>query len=85
MEGIFTASFGKKITGFILTAIYKLTKSVILCMLFHGWQNTIVMSIQSDMGNIGFIVFFVFIGTIAAIICCKKTDKSQKDAENINI
>lgn len=33
------------VTGFILTAIYMLTKSVLLCTLFHSWQNTIVMAL----------------------------------------
>ena len=39
------------VTSFILTAIYLLTNSVLLCMLFHSWQNTLVMTIPADTGN----------------------------------
>lgn len=62
---IFTAV----VTSFILTAIHKLTGSVILCTLFHGWQNTIVMSIQADMGHPGFITVFILLGIISLFIC----------------
>ena len=57
------------ITGFILTAIYLLTKSVLLCMLFHSWQNTIVMTVQVDMSNIWFMILFILLGVISFLIC----------------
>lgn len=57
------------ITGFILTAIYLLTKSVLLCMLFHSWQNTIVMTIQADMSNIWFMILFILLGAISILLC----------------
>lgn len=65
------------ITGFILTAIYKLTRSVLLCTLFHGWQNTIVMSIQADMGNPWFMSIFLLLG-LAAIFICLWTKKNKQ-------
>lgn len=60
------------ITGFILTAIYLLTKSVLLCMLFHSWQNTIVMTVQADMLNIWFAVSFILLGVVSILICMFK-------------
>jgi membrane protease YdiL (CAAX protease family) len=66
------------ITAFILAAIYKLTGSVLLCSLFHGWQNTIVMTIPADQGHIGFQLFFFGLGIISIIICIffgKRTKK----------
>lgn len=60
------------ITGFILAAIYLLTRSVLLCMLFHSWQNTIVMTVQADMGNIWFMIVFLFLGMVSVLICLHK-------------
>lgn len=60
------------ITGFILAAIYLLTKSVLLCMLFHSWQNTIVMTVQADMGNIWFMIVFLFLGIVSVLLCLGK-------------
>ena len=60
------------ITGFILTVIYVLTKSVLLCMLFHSWQNTIVMTVQADMSNIWFAVSFILLGVVSILICMFK-------------
>lgn len=57
------------LTGFILTAIYLLTKSILLCMLFHSWQNTIVMIIPVDTGNIGFLLTFMFLGMMSMLLC----------------
>ena len=65
------------ITAFILTAIYKLTGSILLCTLFHGWQNTIVMTIPANQGHIGFMVFFIGLG-IASIIICFAYNKKEK-------
>jgi len=58
-------------TAYTLTAIYKLTGSVLICTLFHGWQNAIVMNIPTDMGSAGFLVMFA-IQTIVSIILCMK-------------
>lgn len=61
------------LTGFILTAIYLLTKSVLLCMLFHSWQNTIVMILPADTENTGFLLTFAVLGLVSALLClfCK--------------
>ncbi|MCI9065607.1 MAG: CPBP family intramembrane metalloprotease [Lachnospiraceae bacterium] len=61
------------LTGFILTAIYLLTKSVLLCMLFHSWQNTIVMVLPADTENTGFLLTFTILGLMSALLClfCK--------------
>jgi len=68
-ESFFSYSIIGIITGFILTAIYLLTKSVLLCMLFHSWQNTIVMTIQADMSNIWFMILFLLLGVISILLC----------------
>lgn len=70
------------ITGFVLTAIWLLTKSVILCMLFHSWQNTIVMTVPADMSNPWFMVTFVFLGMIAVFFCLvrQKQDRLKNPA-----
>ena len=60
------------ITGFILTAIWRLTKSVLLCMLFHSWQNTIVMTVQADMGDVRFLLVFVLLGAVSMLLCRNK-------------
>lgn len=57
------------VTGFILTAIYLLTKSVLLCMLFHSWQNTLVMTIPADTGSPWFMLTFLALGTASALLC----------------
>jgi membrane protease YdiL (CAAX protease family) len=65
------------ITAFILTAIYKLTGSILLCTLFHGLQNTVVMTIPANQGHIGFMLFFIGIGIISIIICIKFNNKMK--------
>ncbi len=57
------------VTGFILTAIYLLTKSALLCMLFHSWQNTIVMTIPADNGNPWFMLTFLLLGAVSVLLC----------------
>ncbi|MDE6602192.1 MAG: CPBP family intramembrane metalloprotease [Lachnospiraceae bacterium] len=57
------------VTGLILTAIYLLTNSVLLCMLFHSWQNTLVMTIPADTGNPWFMLIFLLLGAVSALIC----------------
>ena len=68
------------VTGFILTAIYLLTKSILLCTLFHSWQNTIVMMVPADMQNPGFLVIFLLLGIISIIICQGFQRKENKDS-----
>lgn len=57
------------VTGFILTAIYLLTKSVLLCMLFHSWQNTLVMTLPADTENSWFMLTFLILGAVSALLC----------------
>lgn len=68
------------ITGFILTAIYLLTGNVLLCMLFHSWQNTIVMTVQADMGDIRFMLIFVLLGVVSALLSLNY-QKRQRQAK----
>lgn len=58
-------------TAFTLTAIHKMTGSVLLCTLFHGWQNAIVISVGADMGRPLFLVMFA-LQTAASIALCIK-------------
>lgn len=64
------------ITGLILTAIYSLTNSILLCMLFHSWQNTIVLTIQIDLSNPRFLLMFLALGIISALLCLNQQRKS---------
>lgn len=57
------------VTGFILTALYLLTNSVLLCMLFHSWQNTLVMTFPADTGNPWFMLAFLSLGAVSALLC----------------
>lgn len=61
-QNFFSYIFIGIVTGFILTAIYLLTESVFLCMLFHSWQNTLVMSIPADTRNPWFMLTFLLLG-----------------------
>jgi membrane protease YdiL (CAAX protease family) len=58
-------------TAFTLTAIYKLTGSVLLCTLFHGWQNAIVMAIPPNMQHPGFLIMWALQTVISVILCIK--------------
>ena len=66
------------ITAFILVAIYKLTGSIVLCTLFHGWQNTIVMTIPANQEHIGFMIFFLGLGIISIIISLVHNNKLKR-------
>lgn len=68
-ENLFSYALIGIVTGFILTAIYLLTKSVLLCMLFHSWQNTIVMTVPADTSNPWFMLTFLLLGGIALLLC----------------
>lgn len=61
-------------TAFTLTAIYKMTGSVLLCTLFHGWQNAIVMNVPADMEKTGFLVMFA-LQTMVSVFLCVRTIK----------
>lgn len=63
------------ITGLVLTAIYTMTDSVLICMLFHSWQNTIVMTMQADMENVWFMILFICLGIVSALLCLYKCKK----------
>ncbi len=56
-------------TAYTLTAIYKLTGSVLLCTLFHGWQNAIVMAIPPNMQHPGFLIMWAMQTAISIILC----------------
>lgn len=76
-ESFLSYSFIGIITGFILAAIYLLTKSVLLCMLFHSWQNTIVMTVEADMENVWFIIVFMFLGVVSVLLCLNKQKQDR--------
>lgn len=56
-------------TAFTLTAIYKLTGSVLLCILFHGWQNGIVVNIPPNMSNPGFMMLWGIQTALSIVLC----------------
>lgn len=68
-QNIFSYALIGVITGFLLTAIYLLTESIFLCMLFHSWQNTLVMTIPYDMENPWFMLVFLLLGAVSALLC----------------
>ena len=59
--------------SFSLAAIYKITNSVLLCVLFHAWSNAITNTFMPT-GDIKTIVGFAFEGVISIIILilCEK-------------
>ena len=75
------------VTGFLLTAIYLLTKSVLLCMLFHSWQNTIVMTVQADQSDFRFMLFFMLLGVLSVLLCInlQKKDRASDRTSSINL
>jgi len=79
-ENFFFYSVIGIVTGFILAAIFLLTKSVLLCMLFHSWQNAIVMTVQADMSDIRFILMFMLLGVISVLLCVyrQRQDRALK-------
>lgn len=72
------------VTGFILTSIYMLTKSILLCTLFHSWQNAIVMTVPADMQNPGFLITFLFLGIVSVVLCLYIQRKENK-AGNLHV
>lgn len=65
-------------TAFTLTAIYKLTGSILLCILFHSWQNAIVMAVPANMGHPGFLAMFGAQTLISIILCLVNTPSAPK-------
>lgn len=65
-------------TAFTLTAIYKLTGSVLVCTLFHGWQNAIVMSISPNLEHPGFLTLFALQTVVSIILCMKPLGLSPR-------
>ena len=59
--------------SFSLAAIYKITNSVLLCMLFHAWSNAITNTFMPS-GDLKTIVGFALEGVISMIILllCEK-------------
>lgn len=68
-------------TSFILAAIHRLTGSVLICTLFHGWQNTIVMTVQADMGRVGFLLFFILLVLVSMAICAAPAKRNPAAAD----
>lgn len=56
-------------TGFLLSAIYMLTKSVLLCTLFHAFSNTLTMTLGADMGNVWLMIIYAVMSIGAAVLC----------------
>jgi len=57
------------ILAFTLTAIYKLTKSILICTLFHGFVNTLAVTIGPDLSNPWFSVMLIIQAVISIAIC----------------
>lgn len=64
-------------TAFTLTAIHKMTGSVLLCTLFHGWQNAIVMNLPADMGHPGFLILFAAQTVVSILLCVKPIGRKR--------
>ncbi|WP_438780449.1 CPBP family intramembrane glutamic endopeptidase [Enterococcus sp. DIV0187] len=64
-------------TAYTLTALYKLSNSVLICTLFHGWQNAIVMTVPANMGNVGFIGMFVVQIIFSVFLCVYLTKRGK--------
>lgn len=69
-------------TAYTLTAIYKLTGSIFLCILFHGWQNTIVMHIPTNMGSVGFLIMFLVQTVVSIVLCIKPWGRTHAFPQN---
>lgn len=56
------------ILAFSLCAVWKLTNSILFCILFHGWSNTLFMCIPLTM-SIPFYTARILEGILAAFLC----------------
>lgn len=65
------------LTGFILAAIYVLTKSVFLCMLFHSWQNAIVMTVPAAQSSPRFMLLFALLCGASVLLCAVRQRKAR--------
>jgi hypothetical protein len=52
----------------VLAMIYKMTKNIFSCVLFHAWTNALYSVFEIEM-NLGFIVFYI-VEVIAVIVIC---------------
>lgn len=52
-----------------MSAVYMLTKSVLLCTLFHAFSNTVVMTMQADMGNMALLAVYAVLCIGGAALC----------------
>ena len=66
--------------GFLLAAIYMLTKSILLCTLFHALSNTLVMTLRADMGNMALMLMFTATSIGGAVICQVLAAQEKKHA-----
>lgn len=66
--------------GFQLSAIYMLSKSVFLCTLFHAFNNTVVMTMEADMGNLSLLLANAAVSSIGAVICLIISARQKKAA-----
>lgn len=70
------------ITALSLSAIFKLTNSVLICILYHGWTNTLFISIPFTM-NLPYWIVHISEGFIAAFICFYIVQKEEKQKNAI--
>lgn len=70
------------VLAFTLTAIYKLTKSILVCTLFHGFINTLAVTIGADFSNFWFLFMFI-IQAIISIVICLVSQYLHKDFRSI--
>lgn len=46
-------------------------------MLFHSWQNTIVMTVQADQSDFRFMLIFLFLGVLSILLCINIQKKER--------
>ena len=62
-----------------LAAILKLTKSVVLCMIYHAWGNAVFVVILIEL-NIGIIIAYALEAVIALVICYVYDKRNREKA-----
>lgn len=65
------------ITACSLGAVWKLTDSILLCIMFHGWTNTLFMLIPFTM-SIQYWILHILEGVIACTICFYINNNTKK-------
>ena len=75
------------VLSFVMATLYKLTKSIFACVLFHSWTNAlgsiISKSYLADLPDAKFIAISS-VQIIAAIVICFYVDKKKNDSQKIN-